>query len=174
MIRSILVFAAVVMATAWLVGGYFGQQDKLSVNSTTPVATPTTMGNAPARSSGKSVTVPRDARGHFQVGGKVDGRRTDFMIDTGASVIALTEREAGRLGIRPSRDAFTAQVKTANGTVKAAPVTLSQVDIDGLVVRDVPALVVPGNALSENLLGLSFLTKLKRFEYANGKMVLEQ
>ena len=42
------------------------------------------------------------------------------------------------------------------------------------MVRDVQALVVPDNALSENLLGLSFLTKLSRFEYANGKLVLEQ
>ena len=48
------------------------------------------------------------------------------------------------------------------------------VDIGGLVVRDVDAMVLPDEALSENLLGLSFLSKLKRFEYANGKMVLEQ
>ena len=108
------------------------------------------------------------------MGGRIDGRRVDFMVDTGASVIALTEREAARLGIRPSRDGFTAQVRTANGTVKAAPVMLNNVDIDGLVVRNVQALVVPGSGLSENLLGLSYLTKLKRFEYANGKLVLEQ
>ena len=52
--------------------------------------------------------------------------------------------------------------------------TLNSVDVGGLVVRDVQALVAPDNALSENLLGLSYLTKLKRFEYANGKLVLEQ
>jgi len=48
------------------------------------------------------------------------------------------------------------------------------VEVGGLIVRDVDALVLPDEALSENLLGLSFLAKLKRFEYANGKMVLEQ
>jgi aspartyl protease family protein len=95
------------------------------------------------------------------------------MVDTGASVIALTEREAGRLGVRPSQNDYIAQVRTANGTVKAAPITLNSVDIGGLVVRDVQALVVPGNALGENLLGLSYLTRLKRFEYAKGKLVLE-
>ena len=95
------------------------------------------------------------------------------MVDTGASVIALTERDADRLGIRPSRNAFTASVSTANGIVRAAPVMLNSVDIGGLVVRDVRALVVPGGALSENLLGLSYLTRLKRFEYSNNKLLLE-
>jgi len=47
-------------------------------------------------------------------------------------------------------------------------------EIGELVVRDVDAMVLPDAALSENLLGLSFLSKLKRFEYANGQMVLEQ
>ena len=58
--------------------------------------------------------------------------------------------------------------------VKAAPTRLPMVDVGGLVVRDVDAMVLPDEALSENLLGLSFLSKLRRFEYANGKMVLEQ
>ena len=48
------------------------------------------------------------------------------------------------------------------------------IDLGGLVVRDVDAMVLPDEALSENLLGLSFLSKLKRFEYANDKLVLEQ
>jgi aspartyl protease family protein len=181
--RSIIVFAGLVLAAAGLVGSYLGrdEQPRTKVappssiaSSSAPSMASATVGNAPARTAGRSVTIPRDPRGHFQVGGRIDGRRVDFMVDTGASVIALTEREANRLGIRPSRDDFTAQVKTANGTVKAAPVMLNNVDIDGLVVRNVQALVVPGNALSENLLGLSYLTKLKRFEYANGKLVLEQ
>jgi aspartyl protease family protein len=57
---------------------------------------------------------------------------------------------------------------------KAARTRLAMVDVGGLVVRDVDAMVLPDEALSENLLGLSFLSKLKRFEFANGQMVLEQ
>jgi len=171
--RSIIVFAGLVLAAAGLIGHYLGQYEQPATTPSSSV-TPATVGNAPAPSGRRSVTIPQDARGHFQVGGQIDGRRVEFMVDTGASVVALSEREAGRLGIRPARDDFTAQVKTANGVVKAAPVMLRSVDINGLVVRNVRALVVPGNALSENLLGLSYLTKLKRFEYANGKLVLEQ
>jgi aspartyl protease family protein len=173
--RSIIVFAGLVLAAAAFIGSYLGHDGQPKTKAQPPASVASaTVGNAPARTAGHSVTIPRDARGHFQVGGRIDGQRVDFMVDTGASVIALSEREAARLGIRPGRDDFTAPVKTANGVVKAAPVTLKNVDIGGLVVRNVQALVVPGNGLSENLLGLSYLTKLKRFEYANGKLVLEQ
>ena len=65
-------------------------------------------------------------------------------------------------------------VKTANGTVRAAPVELNMVEIDDLMVHNVAAMVLPDGALSDNLLGLSFLSRLRRFEYADGKLVLEQ
>lgn len=170
--RSIIIFAGLMLAAAGLFGKFVDRGQPASAPAK-PAAT-LAVAVAPASGSSRSVTIPRDARGHFQVDGRVNGRSIDFMVDTGASVIALTEREARRLGIHPVGNDFTAQVRTANGTVKAAPITLNAVDIGGLVVRDVRALVVPGDALSENLLGLSYLTKLKRFEYANGKLVLEQ
>ena len=120
-----------------------------------------------------AIEVDRAADGHYYLTLTINGTSVPFMVDTGASVIALTERDADRLGIRPSRNAFTAAVQTANGVVRAAPVTLNSVDIGGLVVRDVRALVVSGRGLNENLLGLSYLTRLKRFEYSNNKLVLE-
>jgi len=122
----------------------------------------------------RSLSIPPDARGHFQTEGRIDGQRIGFMVDTGASMIALNETSAARFGLRPSRADYNATVTTANGTIRAARTRLAMVDIGGLVVRDVDAMVLPDEALSENLLGLSFLSKLKRFEYANGKLVLEQ
>jgi aspartyl protease family protein len=127
-----------------------------------------------AQTGPHSLSIPRDARGHFQTEGQIDGQRIDFMVDTGASLVALNETSAARFGLRPSRGDYKASVTTANGTIKAARARLAMVDIGGLVVRDVDAMVLPDEALSENLLGRSFLSKLKRFEYANGKMVLEQ
>ena len=117
---------------------------------------------------------PRDGRGHFQTDGRIDGQRIDFMVDTGASVVALNESSAARFGLRPSRGDYNATVTTANGTIKAARTRIAMMDVGGLIVRDVDAMVLPDEALSENLLGLSFLSSLKRFEYANGQMVLEQ
>jgi aspartyl protease family protein len=134
-------------------------------NATVPAATP---------AGSRSLGIARDGRGHFLTEGRIDGQRIGFMIDTGASVVALNETSAARFGLRPSRGDYNATVTTANGTVKAARTRLAMVDIGGLIVRDVDAMVLPDQALSENLLGLSFLSKLKRFEYANGQLVLEQ
>ncbi len=168
--RAIIVFAGLVLAVAGLVSNWLANNPRMSSEPSVAAAATT---QAPAVSGNRSVTIPRDRRGHFQVEARVDGRRLDFMVDTGASVIALTSADAKRLGIFPSFNDYKVQVRTANGTVKAAAVTLNSVDVGGLVVRDVKALVVPDNALSENLLGLSYLTRLKRFEYADGKLMLE-
>ncbi len=127
-----------------------------------------------ASQGGRSVSIPRDGRGHFQAEGRIDGQRVDFMVDTGASVVALNEKSAARFGFRPSRSDYNATVSTANGTIKAARTRLAMVELGGIIVRDVDAMVLPDEALSENLLGMSFLSKLKRFEFANGRMVLEQ
>jgi aspartyl protease family protein len=130
------------------------------------------------RRRGFAFAIGRDCaqrpRPFFDVDGRVNGRRIDFVVDTGASVVALTARDAARLGIHPSRNAFVADVKTANGTVRAAPARLDVVQIGSLELRDVTALVLPDDALSDNLLGLSFLSRLHRFEYSDGRLVLEQ
>lgn len=147
------------------------------MTATTPAMAKTASFDAitPASQAGiRSISISRDPRGHFQTDGRIDGQRIDFMVDTGASVIALNEASAARFGLRPSRADYNATVTTANGTIKAARTRLPMVDVGGIVVRDVDAMVLPDEALSENLLGLSFLSRLKRFEYAGGKLVLEQ
>jgi aspartyl protease family protein len=172
--RNLMIFAAVMV----VLGTIMAQTaDKMTASTpalanaaSSKAASTETVGQAGIR----SLSIPRDARGHFLTEGRIDGQRIGFMVDTGASVVALNETSAARFGLRPSRGDYNATVTTANGTIKAARTRIAMVDIGGLVVRDVDALVLPDAALSENLLGLSFLSKLKRFEYANGKMVLEQ
>lgn len=127
----------------------------------------------PAPSGLRTVNIQHDRGGHFRTEGRIEGQRIEFMVDTGASLVALNETSAARFGLRPSRGDYSATVRTANGTIKAARARLAMVDVGGLVVRDVDAVVLPDEALSENLLGLSFLSKL-RYEYANGNMVLAQ
>jgi aspartyl protease family protein len=169
--RNIMIFAALMVGAAtWMAQ----TADKMTA------AAPARVNTASARVADavpavpRSLSIPRDARGHFQAEGRIDGQRIDFMVDTGASVIALNERSAARFGLRPSRGDYNATVSTANGTIKAARTRLAMVELGGLIVRDVDAMVLPDEALSENLLGLSFLSKLKRFEYAGGRLVLEQ
>ncbi|MCG2631729.1 TIGR02281 family clan AA aspartic protease [Bradyrhizobium sp. WYCCWR 13023] len=169
--RNIMIFAAVMIG----LGTFMAQMaDRMSSASATS-APHTTVAVATAAPAGsRSLNIPRDIRGHFQTEGRIDGQRIGFMVDTGASVVALNETSAARFGLRPSRSEYNATVTTANGTIKAARARIAMLDVGGLVVRDVDAMVLPDAALSENLLGLSFLSRLKRFEYANGQMVLEQ
>ena len=170
----------IVIIAAFLIGlGTFMAQmaDKMSpapASATTASPTAPPPPRTVAQAGVRSLSIPRDARGHFQTDGRIDGQRINFMVDTGASLVALNEKSAARFGLRPSRSDYNATVTTANGTVKAARTRLAMVELDGVVVRDVDAMVLPDEALSENLLGLSFLSKLKRFEYANGRLVLEQ
>ncbi len=128
----------------------------------------------PQNSVGGSVTIPPDRRGHFVVAARVDGRRMSFMVDTGASLVALRQSDASLLGVHPFARDFNVEVKTANGTTHAAKVELGMVEIENLTVRNVEALVSPDEILSENLLGLSFLRRLRGLSYHDGRMVLEQ
>lgn len=120
----------------------------------------------------RSVTL-RASGGHFFTQASVDGRRLDFMVDTGASTIALRESDAARLGIHPGERDYRHSVSTANGVVRAAYTELNRVEVGGVTVRNVAALVLPDEALGQNLLGMTFLSKL-RWEQKNGKLTLEQ
>jgi aspartyl protease family protein len=171
--RFIITFVAIALVAGIIVPQFASQlytprapNKLLAARPTTPVE--------PVSSNPDSVVVAPDAIGHFRVEGRVDGRYLQFVVDTGASVVALTAEDAAILGIRPAEMDFRALVKTANGTVRAAPIQLNMIEVGNLMVRDVAAMVLPDGALSENLLGLSFLSRLRHFEYTDGKMVLEQ
>jgi aspartyl protease family protein len=171
--RNIMILAAILVGLGTLLAQMADRMTPATASATTPPRAAVESATV-AQAGLRSLSIPRDARGHFATEGRIDGQRIAFMVDTGASVIALNESSAARFGLRPGRGDYRATVTTANGTVKAAPTRLAMVEVGGLIVRDVDAMVLPDGALSENLLGLSFLSKLKRFEYANGKMVLEQ
>ncbi len=100
-------------------------------------ARPQTPAAQTAGANSHSVMISPGSNGHFQVEGRIDGRRMDFMVDTGASVVALTARDAAMLGIHPAERGYLATVKTANGAVRAAPVKLGMVEIDDLSVHNV-------------------------------------
>ena len=95
------------------------------------------------------------------------------MVDTGASHIALRESDAARLGIHPTPRDHSIRISTANGEGRAARVELRMVEVGNIIVRDLPALVVPDGALNVNLLGMSFLSRV-RWTHEKGKLILEQ
>jgi aspartyl protease family protein len=130
---------------------------------------------APAVAAGpRSVVIAPAANGHFDVEGMVDGRRLNFIVDTGASVVTLNSEDAARLGLHPAERDFTAALSTANGVIRGAPVRLNMVEVGDIMVRDVAAVIVPVEALPTNLLGLTFLSRLHHFDYRDGKLRLEE
>jgi aspartyl protease family protein len=170
--RNILILAVAVL----LIGGYvarFADQTVMHPEAHAAAVQPSYQPREPV-SSGRSLILDADRQGHFKVDARIEGRHLDFMVDTGASLVIIRESDAAQIGIRPMRSDYTAAVSTANGKIKAAPAKLERVEVGGITVYDVPALVLPDDALWQNLLGVSFLSRLKRYEYANGRMVLEQ
>src|SRR5204862_5193821 len=99
--RFMMILAALMIGAGTLMG-----QMAEKMTATTP-ASAMAMSQKPsaamdtAATGSRSISIPRDPRGHFQTDGRIDGQRIDFMIDTGASVIALNEKSAARFGLRP-------------------------------------------------------------------------
>jgi aspartyl protease family protein len=119
-----------------------------------------------------AVRLRRHPDGHFLAMGSVNGVALSLLIDTGASTVVLKPADAERAGIDTSRLSFTVPVSTANGTTYAAPVRLKSIAIGPLELRDVEALVAqPGN-LNENLLGMSFLKRLRSYEFTGDFLTL--
>lgn len=125
-------------------------------------------------SGSRRTQIPADRAGHFVVEGAVEGRRAEFLIDTGASIVALTEKDADRLGVRLSARDPKVFLQTANGKVTGTRVRLASIDIGDVRVQDVDAVVLPDHALKQNLLGMTFLSRISRYEFRSGQLLLEQ
>src|SRR5215208_6748937 len=171
--RQILFFAIAALVLAGVMPRVMGSVGNTPQTEARPVKHLEPAPKQPT-SAYRTVTVRGDSRGHFQVEGSVDGRRLDFLVDTGASLVALRERDANKLGIFPSPRDYTGRSSTANGVIAVAPVRLPSLEINGIRVYDVGAVVIPDKALNVNLLGMSFLSRVRRFEMANGRLVMEQ
>ena len=112
--------------------------------------------------SGTDAQVVKGADGHYWAEANIDGKAVRVLVDTGASVVALTRADALRLGVDPEPEAFTGRVQTASGVVRAAPVQLKTISVAGARVDRVEALVVE-QGLEYSLLGMSYLGRLSAF-----------
>lgn len=123
---------------------------------------------------GRTVELSARSGGHYFVEAEINGRPVAVMVDTGATMVALTYDDARRAGLAPRDSDFTHRVSTANGVARVAPVTLDRIQIGGILVRDVQAAVLEEGKLQTTLLGMSFLGKLSSFSMKQGKLVLEE
>jgi len=122
--------------------------------------------------SGTVFELRADRRGHYQADVEINGRRIGALVDTGASLVVLTYEDAQRLGIFLRDRDFTMRTNTANGIARAAPIMLDRVEIGPIQVRNVQASVSEPGRLGTNLLGMTFLSRIKKFESGAGRLVL--
>lgn len=169
---------AVRLLTLWAciaVAGYiaitenwFAGQRELPDTAAVP-ATPVPAGAR--RQVGNSLTLTADPSGHYMVTAHVNGAPIRFLVDTGATVIALTPKDAQAAGYERDQLDFSRPVHTANGTVKVATVTLREIRLGALSLNDIEAAVMgaPGGI---SLLGMNFLKQLDSYEIRDGKLTI--
>ncbi len=126
----------------------------------------------PVVQDGGEVTLRRDNDGHFRVQAEVNGTLVRFLIDTGATVVALSHHDAVKVGIEVVDLAYTQRVRTANGEAWTAPVRIGEIKLGPIVVNDVRGSVADRGAQLGSLLGMSFLERLKSFEVRGDTLIL--
>jgi aspartyl protease family protein len=138
-----------------------------------PASDPETATQAPqsARAAVPNALVfHANPQGHVLVDAWVNGAPVRFLVDTGATMVVLTQKDAAAVGFGQGDLVFSMRTSTANGVARAAPIRLREVRVDQLLVPDVTAAVVEN--LNISLLGQSFLTRLDGYEMRDGVLTL--
>jgi aspartyl protease family protein len=130
------------------------------------------MGVASTTEGERAVRIRKRADGHFVARGDVNGANLTMLVDTGASTVVLKPTDARAAGINVEGLDYAVPVRTANGTAYTAAVRLTRINIGGITVDGVEALVAKPGALSESLLGMSFLKRLRSYEFSGDFLTL--
>ena len=125
-----------------------------------------------APKSGSVLSIPKNKRdGQFWATGKVNSGSVRFLVDTGASSVALTYADAQKAGIKVRDLNFNVPISTAGGRNYAAYVKLDHVTLGAITLRDVDAMVVK-NGLHVSLLGMTYLGQLQKVEATPNALLL--
>ena len=133
--------------------------------ATAPLTTAPAIADAPA-------SIAKSADGHYWADGQVDGKTVRFLVDTGASAVALTPADAHHLGIDTSDLKFSYRVVPASGEAHAAAVKLGSVTVAGARLDNVDALVID-KGLDTSLLGMTYLGRLASFQATRSALILQ-
>jgi len=120
-----------------------------------------------------TIEVPRNPDGHYYLTLEIDGTSVQFVIDTGASDVVLTKKDASRIGIDVENLFFGDIANTANGKVRTARVRLQNVTLGEIFDSSIRASVNEGE-MDKSLLGMTYLQRYSKIEIGNGKMILRR
>jgi aspartyl protease family protein len=153
-------WAALIALVAWLFQGELDRQFNPNVSPESAVAV----------SGQREVVLQRNRSGHYVATGEVNGLKVDFLLDTGATDVALSTSTARRIGVAPGAPVA---LSTANGVVRGYRTTIENVSLGNIHQRDVRAVVSPGIDDDIILLGMSFLKHLELVQ-RDGVLILRQ
>ncbi len=127
----------------------------------------------PEVGAGGEVIINQRMGGEFVVNAKINGVRASLLFDTGASAVVLTADDARRAGINPVGLDYSVPVTTANGEANAAEIHLASLSVGPIVEKNVRAFVAQPGVLTESLLGMTFLERLKSYGVERGRLVFK-
>ena len=137
------------------------------------IAPPNLLGRTEVQTDGeRAVRIKRRPDGHFIARTELNGFALAMLVDTGASTVVLKPTDAQKLGIDVDRLRYSVPVQTANGTTFAAPIKLKRVKVGPIQFTEIDALVSKPGALRDSLLGMSFLNRLKSYEFSGDFLTL--
>lgn len=129
-------------------------------------------GGDPPHAEAGTITIPRTYQGHFFVSGDVAGKPLRFIVDTGASSVALSMDDARAIGVDVDRLSFDGQAQTASGTVAVASTTLPRLRIGDIQLMDVRASVLRDAPSGMALLGQTFLSRIDKVSIEGDQLTL--
>jgi aspartyl protease family protein len=173
MLKSVLFLVGVALAAAYFLPDISGRLiDRQPSAATVQPLSMARESDSPAAADVARISANRN--GHYVSDIQVNGRTLSAIVDTGATLVALRYEDARALGLVFPGDRFDVGVRTANGTGRARLVRLRSVRLGAVSISDVEALVLEEGALATNLLGMSFLKRLSRYEVRGSTLVLER
>ena len=170
LLSILLACVLIAISVAWL-------SDRIDTPANTSPEAPQTVTLAPSPQEEippNAASIRRESDGHFWTRADVDGSNMKFLVDTGASVVALTWNDAKRLRLKPEELDFNWTISTANGKTTAASVLIKSISIGNVEVENVEAVVLHADDLQNSLLGMSFLGELYSYEFKGNTMIIRQ
>jgi aspartyl protease family protein len=171
-VRDLSVWSVLMAA---LVTGYSYREElfALGLRVAAEIAPPGSIIRADTQTEGeKAVRIRRRPDGHFIARTDLNGLTLAMLVDTGASTVVLRTADAQKIGIDIEKLRYTVPVQTANGTTYAAPIKLKRVAVGPIHFAEIDALVAKPGALRDSLLGMSFLNRLRSYEFSGDFLTL--
>ena len=132
----------------------------------------TELGMPEQRIVGEETIIPLAADGHYWLVAEVNGVPTRFLVDTGATLTALSSESARRAGLEPRTGGLPVMLNTANGAVTAELTTVDSLRFGNIEAAGLDAVIAP-NLGNTNVLGMNFLSRLEGWRVKQGDLILE-